>query len=182
MFPTEQKTFSFKILNVSNNEATIDYKISDKEKIKEYFNNYNLTQYINGNILNTNLIYKQNIFKVLSPRRKTLLPNETLDIKVSVNVPLLKNKVKLFSLLEMYHNGYKCKSISLKAEVEVPKFTCFKTVSNESFSSNNGFAPLFPVKIEITSKGQKYRIPFKNFSIKEMVLNFMLIKKDVIIC
>ena len=111
MFPTEQKTFSFKILNVSNNEATIDYKISDKDKIKVYFDNYNLTQYINGNILNTNLIYKQNIFKVFSPGKKTLLLNETLDIKVSVNVPLLKNKVKLFSLLEMYHNGYKYKSI-----------------------------------------------------------------------
>ena len=33
------------------------------------------------------------------------------------------------------------------------------------------------MKIEITSKGQKYRIPFKNFSLKEMVLNFSVKKK-----
>ena len=33
------------------------------------------------------------------------------------------------------------------------------------------------MKIGITSKGQKYRIPFKNFSIKKIVLNFSVNKK-----
>ena len=41
VFPTEKKAVKIQIKNVSKNPSVIEFKISEKENLKEYFNEYN---------------------------------------------------------------------------------------------------------------------------------------------
>lgn len=167
MFPTESKVVKFKIKNISKIQVKIEIKVSEKENLKEYFQDFN------DICDNSNLKY-QNLFQIVNNECKlTLTPQQQVEFEVKVDVPLIKKAENLFSLLEIYTNNFLDKTIPLQASIEIPKVCCLKNLQNEKMNK----IPLIPVKIEIQSKGQRYRLPFKNYSLKEMTIEFSINKK-----
>lgn len=167
MFPTESKIVKLKMKNISKIPANIEIKISEKENVKEYFQDFN------DICDNSNLKY-QNLFQIINNECKlTLNPQQQIEFEIKVAVPLVKKAENLFSLLEIYTNNFLDKTIPLQATIEIPKVCCLKNLQNEKMNK----IPLIPIKIEIQSKGQKYRLPFKNYSLKEMSIEFTINKK-----
>lgn len=167
MFPTESKVVKLKIKNISRIQVNIEIKVTEKENLKEYFQDFN------DICDNSNLKY-QNLFQIVNNECKlSLTPQQQLEFEIKIEVPLVKKAENLFSLLEIYTNNFLDKTIPLQASIEIPKVCCLKNLQNEKINK----IPLIPIKIEIQSKGQRYRLPFKNYSLKEMTIEFSINKK-----
>ena len=107
VFPTEKKAVKIQIKNVSKNPSVIEFKISEKENLKEYFNEYN-------DICDNSNLKFQDIFKILNTQCKvTLSKQEEIEVEIQIAAPLLKTSQKIFGLLEVYNNNFIDKSIPL---------------------------------------------------------------------
>ena len=167
VFPTEKKAVKIQIKNVSKNPSVIEFKISEKENLKEYFNEYN-------DICDNSNLKFQDIFKILNTQCKvTLSKQEEIEVEIQIAAPLLKTSQKIFGLLEVYNNNFIDKSIPLFCNLQIPKICCLKSIKNDYKSK----IPLIPIKVELLSKGQKYNLPFKNFSMKEITVELSIKKK-----
>lgn len=58
--------------------------------------------------------------------------------------------------------------------VDIPKLLCLKELYNEKATF-----PLISLLLEIKSKGQKFKIPFKNFSLKDMEIELIFEKLPI---
>ena len=167
IFPTETKIIKLKIKNVSRTISVIEFKISEKENLKEYFQEYN-------DICDNSNIKYPDIFKILNKQCKvTLNKQEEIEIEIQIVSPLIKSSQNIFGLLEVYNNNFIDKSIPLYASIEIPKVCCLKSIQSD-FKSK---IPLIPIKVELLSKGQKYKLPFKNFSLKDITIELSINKK-----
>ena len=167
VFPTEKKAVKIQIKNVSKNPSVIEFKISEKENLKEYFNEYN-------DICDNSNLKFQDIFKILNTQCKvTLSKQEEIEVEIQIAAPLLKTSQKIFGLLEVYNNNFIDKSIPLFCNLQIPKICCLKSIKSDYKSK----IPLIPIKVELLSKGQKYNLPFKNFSMKEITVELSINKK-----
>ena len=167
VFPTEKKVVKLKIKNISKTASVIEFKISEKENLKEYFSEYN-------DICDNSNLKFPDIFKILNSQCKvTLNKQEEIEVEIQILSPLLKTSQKIFGLLEVYNNNFIDKAIPLFCNLEVPKISCLKSLQSD-FKSK---IPLIPIKVELRSKGQKYKLPFKNFSMKEITVELSINKK-----
>ena len=149
LFPTEQivKNISYKN---DNNKKIICFKISPKKDDDS------------------------ECFKILIDKNKTyfnIKSNEEINIKISLEIPFMKNKKQINCELNIIDiNNNLIDSFSLYANIEIPKLCClrYKNILKESnipfILINNGF-----------KENQKYRIPFKNLSIKDLIVDFSLL-------
>ncbi len=81
--------------------------------------------------------------------------------------PNIKSKENLFGLLELTIDDKTEELIPLLGNLEVPKLICMKEIY-----SPNAIYPLISLKIKIQSKGQKFNLPFRNLSVKDMAIDF----------
>ena len=150
LFPTEQivKNISYKN---DNNKKIICFKISPK-KDDDY----------------------SECFKILINKNKTyfnIKSNEEINIKISLEIPFMKNKKQINCELNIIDiNNNLIDSFSLYANIEIPKLCClrYKNILKESN------IPLILIKNGF-KENQKYRIPFKNLSIKDLLVDFSLL-------
>ena len=150
LFPTEQivKNISYKN---DNNKKIICFKISRK-KDDDY----------------------SECFKILINKNKTyfnIKSNEEINIKISLEIPFMKNKKQINCELNIIDiNNNLIDSFSLYANIEIPKLCClrYKNILKESN------IPLILIKNGF-KENQKYRIPFKNLSIKDLLVDFSLL-------
>lgn len=163
LFPTEEKVEKIKVKNSSANIAQIEFKISDRGNLKEFFPNY-VEICDNSNIEYNCLVLMNKAQKI------NLVQGEEVEVILKIKTPFVKKRQNLFFLLEVYNNNFLDKSIPIVSTIEIPKFCCLKNVAG----SKNNSTPLIPIKIELKSKGQKYRIPFRNYSLKDIKLNFVI--------
>lgn len=160
VYPTAISTLQYKLKNISNQSTTIAFRISDKANVKEHFEAYD------DICNNSNLKY--NCFRIANEKQKvTLQQNEEIVIEIELNAPYTKSKENIFSLVEIYNNNFIDKSIPLFAQIEIPKLCCLKSIQNAT-SQTNCRIPVIPVRLELKSKGQRYRLPFKNMAIKDL--------------
>lgn len=169
VFPTSTTTLLYKLKNISNQSTTISFKISNKANLKEYFESYD-------DICNNSNI-KFNCFQIVNKNQKVILqPNEEIIIEIELKAPHTKTKENLFSLVEIYNNNFIDKSVPLFGEIEIPKLCCLKSIQNAT-SQNHSHIPVIPIRIELKTKGQRYRLPFRNMALKDIEIEIMIDSK-----
>ena len=113
-------------------------------------------------------------FKILIDKNKyyyNLKSNEEVNIKVSLEIPFIKYKRQVNCILDIIDiNNNLIDSFFLYANIEIPKLCCLRHKNN----SKEFNKPLIQIKLNC-QKNQIFRIPFKNFSIKDMKINFNLL-------
>jgi len=186
--------------NINNNYLYKKNNNQDKENIKKiYFGVLVPTEQIIKNISYQNDDKKKIIcfkiinnkdnnyseyFKILIDKNKNyfnLKSNEEVNIKILLEIPFLKNKKQINCELDIIDiNNNLIDSYFLYANVEIPKLCCLK-FKNISKDYN---IPLIKISTNLDDT-QKFIVPFKNLSIKDLNINFFLLsspnKEDDII-
>ena len=147
LFPTEQK---IKHINYKNNDIKkiICFKIR-KNKNYEYFKL----------IIDNN----KNYFNLKS--------NEEIKIKVLLKIPFTKNKNQISCELDIIDiNNNLVETIFLYANIDIPKLCCL-TYKNMLKECN---IPLISINVNC-KENQKFKIPLKNLSFKDIFINFFLL-------
>ena len=196
-FPNTNKIISNnKNMNVNNNNYL--YKKNnnnnqDKEKIKKiYFGVLFPTEQITKNISYQNddkkkiICFKINnnkdnnyseYFKILIDKNKNyfnLKSNEEVNIKILLEIPFLKNKKQINCELYILDiNNNLIDSFFLYANVEIPKLCCL-SYKNILKDCN---IPLIKISTNLDDT-QKFSVPFKNLSIKDLNINFFLLSSS----
>ena len=167
LFPTE------KIIN------KIYYKNDDKKKIVCF-----KIKKANNNSTNNDEQY----FKILLEQNKNyfnLKSNEEINLKILLVVPFIKRKKQLKCDIEVIDiNNCLIDTLHLYANVEIPKLCCMR-YNNINFNLKEFNIPLIQIKINLHSKNninnmnniisQKFKIPMKNLSTKDLSINFFII-------
>ncbi len=198
-FPNTNKIISNN-KNINNNYLYKKNNNQDKENIKKiYFGVLVPTEQIIKNISYQNDDKKKIIcfkiinnkdnnyseyFKILIDKNKNyfnLKSNEEVNIKILLEIPFLKNKKQINCELDIIDiNNNLIDSYFLYANVEIPKLCCLK-FKNISKDYN---IPLIKISTNLDDT-QKFIVPFKNLSIKDLNINFFLLsspnKEDDII-
>ncbi len=91
-----------------------------------------------------------------------------IEFAVYFKCPITKIKEDLFGLLQIQNGNHPEKNIPILCNIEIPKLLCLKQVYSESK------LPLLSLMLELKTKGQKFRVPFKNASCKDMEIDFSL--------
>ena len=106
--------------------------------------------------------------------------NEEINIKISLEIPFIKNKKQIKCDVEIIDiNNCLIDTLHLYANVEIPKLCCMRC--NNGLNSKEYNIPFIQLKFNLDINNinndmiQKFRIPLKNLSIKDLNLNFFLI-------
>ena len=152
---------------------TINYKNDDKKKI--------ICFQIKKNINNDK--NEEKYFKILVDKNKNyfnLKANEEINIKISLEIPFIKNKKQIKCDVEIIDiNNCLIDTLHLYANVEIPKLCCMRY--NNGLNSKEYNIPFIQLKFNLDINNinndmiQKFRIPLKNLSIKDLNLNLFLI-------
>jgi len=110
-----------------------------------------------------------------------LKEKEEKEIFVNFKTPFIKKSEKIFALakiniinyskLQGNHTEGESNFILSHAVIEIPKLLCLKEIYSPIAK-----IPLITLSVEIKTKGQKFRIPFKNLSLKDIEIEFSLDK------
>jgi hypothetical protein len=110
-----------------------------------------------------------------------LREKEEKEIFVNLRTPFIKKREKIFALAKIKINNFsnnhrkytegESNFILSHAVIEIPKLLCLKEIYSPIAK-----IPLITLSVEIKSKGQKFRIPFKNLSLKDIEIEFSLDK------
>ena len=140
------------------------------EKIIKTFNykNNQKSKIICFKIINNN----NNYFKVLVKKEYfNLKPFENVDIQIELNVPFMRDKMKIENILKIIDiNNNILGEMILTANVEIPKLLCLRY---ENFLKDNSI-PLVVLNIN-KNQNQKISVPFKNISNKDIEIKFNLL-------
>jgi hypothetical protein len=181
-FPGEIIKRRFKIKNNSYTDKfqiEIKFNFAKDVNFKKYFlsitcdeNNTNNASF--PNIENSMLKY--NCFNILGKEdepvseRKILLKEfEETEIEISFTSPFNKSRENFYSVIHVISKNQVIHSILIISTLEIPKLLCLKELN-----SPNAKFPLIPLMLEIKSKGQKFRLPFKNASLKDMLIEISI--------
>lgn len=113
---------------------------------------------------------KYSCFKILSKGIEEIKPNEEKNFKIELNIPKIKMKEDLFSLLQItatFADKVIYTFLPILGYVEIPKLLCIKELYTEKAN-----LPLIAILLKAQVKGQKIKIPFKNFSLKDLEIQF----------
>ncbi len=162
----------FGLKNNSSHKLSLDLKFS-KGNIKKKFESV----VYNSNTIEYEIENSQNIFSCFSLKEDhfnelnlTLKPFETETIELNLITPFVKSKRELFSLIEFFSGRENVLNIPIIGYIDIPKLVCLCDTRGASL-------PMINLKIETKSKGQKFKIPFKNFSLLDMELDIIIERK-----
>jgi hypothetical protein len=159
------------IKNISKDNIDIEIRITDKDNITDIFKtivNENIED-IYGEMKNSFEYFSINDCMAIN---SSLRSDEITSIDVILKAPFVKSKMNLFSCIEILSNGVVVQNIPIQGYLEIPKLLCLKEMN-----CTQANLPLISVQIEVKSKGQKFKIPFKNMSMVDLDLDIILEKK-----
>lgn len=113
---------------------------------------------------------KYSCFKVISSGIEDIKKHEERGFLIELIVPRIKTKEDLFSLLQItttYADKVSYFFLPILGYVEMPKLLCLKELYTEKAN-----LPLIAILLKTQGKGQKIKIPFKNFSLKDLEIQF----------
>jgi hypothetical protein len=170
-FPGQIVKRIFGLKNNSSHKITIDLKFSNNDLNKKFESILNLSK-IEKDIENSQIIFSCFSLKedYLNELNLTLKPFETETIELNLITPFVKSKRDIFALLEVNLKRESIINIPLIGYVDVPKLVCL-------CDTRGGSIPMINLKIEIKAKGQKFKVPFKNFSLLDMELDIIIERK-----
>lgn len=171
-YPAQNVKRVFGLKNNSNNKISISLKFSDgeiRDKFEKLIDNF---KNIDKDVINSQNIYSCFSFQedYLKEMNLTLRPFESQTIDLNLITPFLKHKQEMFSIIEIYSSRENILSIPILGYIEIPKLVCLCNIKG-------GSIPMINLKIEIKSKGQKFKIPFKNKSLLDMELDIIIERK-----
>jgi len=169
-FPGENMKGVFSIKNAFKENINIDLQFVLKEKnlIKHQLDGQ-FSQYKDIIEGLENSQSKYNCFEI-SATQVSLSSFAEMNFEIELNAPKIKNKEDLFAVLQITCNlGNKTSYFFLPifAYVEIPKLLCLKELYVEKCNF-----PLIAILLNTSSKGQKVKIPFRNFSLKDFDIEF----------
>jgi hypothetical protein len=163
------------IKNVTNESIDLEVRFSDDDNLKELFE---ATVSESMGDMYMDIINSQKSLKCFTFNHNgnvltiNLANGEIFDLEVVLNTPFSKSKTNLFTNVEIFSKNKFLQNIPVMGHIEIPKLLCLK-----EFKTNAGSLPLISIQVEIKSKGQKYKIPFKNLSLVDLEIDLMLEKK-----
>ena len=178
--------------NIYNNQIIYFGVLFPTEKIikKIYYKNDDKKKIICFQIKKSNNNFKndEQYFKILLEQNKNyfnLKSNEEINLKILLVVPFIKRKKQLKCDIEVIDiNNCLIDTLHLYANVEIPKLCCMR-YNNINFNFKEFNIPLIQIKINLHSKNninnmnniisQKFKIPMKNLSTKDLSINFFII-------
>jgi hypothetical protein len=171
-FPGQNVKRVFGLKNNSSHKMSIDIKFSygdlknNFESIIENFKNFE------KDITNSQNLYSCFSFQedYLNNMKITLRPYETETIDLNLITPFVKNKQDLFSMMEIHSERDNILNIPIMGYIDVPKLVCLCDIKG-------GSVPMINLKLEVKSKGQKFKIHFKNLSLLDMDLDIIIERK-----
>jgi len=159
---------AFSISNTTKENLNIDLQFVLKEKnlIKQQ-----LEQHFSKDIIEglENSQTKYNCFEI-NCAQATLPGLTEVNFDIELTAPKIKSKEDLFAIVQVTCNLRNKTSYSFLpvfAYVEIPKLMCLKELYVEKCNF-----PLIAILLNTMSKGQKIKIPFRNFSLKDMQIEF----------
>jgi hypothetical protein len=162
--------------SLAQEDIELHIKFSTDESLNDKFRNI-LTENINAiytNIQNSQIKYA--CFTINDNKDTTLTltlkPEEVTNIEVILTTPFAKSKVDLFTNLDIFADNSLTINIPLQGYLEIPKLLCLKELHSDCAK-----LPLIAIQAEIKAKGQRFKIPFKNLSLVDLELDFILEKK-----
>jgi hypothetical protein len=156
MFPTETLSKQFNIpIKLKNIKLKILTELEESELISYYINP-------NEKILESNLSF---------PHFTAIYYEKEGKIEIKVYCPLIKNSGIIYSILQIYKDEILIKESFLKAQIEIPKLCCLRLNKNSFIKKS----PLITINLNINYEFQEFEIPFKNYSSKDMELEYKII-------
>jgi hypothetical protein len=176
-FPGETKRKFLRIKNLIYDNCILEFKFSSNIYIKNHFEKFYMKdneKHINQEIENSqNKFNNFNLFEAgVFTKIISFGKNEQKEIEVLMTSPFVKTKKEIFAVLEILQNKKVIQSIPLYALIEVPKLLCLKELYADA-----GSLPLVHIMLQPKTSGQKFKIPFKNLSFKDMVVEFFFEKR-----
>ena len=174
--------------NIYNNQIIYFGVLFPTEKIvkKIYYKNDDKKKIICFKIKKANNTHNdEQYFKILIDQNKNyfnLKSNEEINLKVLLEVPFIKIKKQLKCDIEVFDiNNCLIDTLHLYANIEIPKLCCMR-YNNLNFNLKEFNIPLIQIKINLDSNNdinnfisQKFKIPMKNLSIKDLLINFFIL-------
>lgn len=201
-FPGEITKRKFKLKNNSYSEKyqlEIKFNFGKDSNFTKYFSKFFIEENINSNTKNIkkfpefeNAMLKYNCYSLpsrpqdykdhidkdnkdhepLSERKIQLKGCEEREIEVCFTTPFNKSKENLYTVIHVISHNQVIHTVPIISTLEIPKLLCLKDLSD--LSSQNAKFPLISLMLEIKSKGQKFKLPFKNASLKDMQIEFSI--------
>lgn len=170
VFPGETIKVKFSVHNVLAENIYIDFSFVMKEKniLKDIYKEIYQYKDIIDSLENSQVTH--NCFKASSNSTEEIKSLSVRDFEVELNCPQIKSKKDLFCILQISSNFNDKTTYSflpILANVEIPKLLCLKELYTESCSF-----PLIAIKLNTQIKGQKIKIPFRNYSLKDLDIEF----------
>jgi hypothetical protein len=164
-FPGESLTCEFTVKNISIIDACFEIRFSQQENLLKIFKKY----------------YQSDIKEVFEeiPNSQVNFGCFSLSYFEENNNLCNAKKIRIF----IKKGNFPSENFLLKNEkyfkyfmpilgsVEIPKLLCLKELLNEKAKF-----PFISLLLEIKSKGQKFRIPYKNFSLKDIEIELIFEK------
>ena len=159
IFPTETLSKQFNIpIKLKNIKLKIITELEESELISYYINP-------NEKILESNLSF---------PHFTAIYYEEEGKIEIKVYSPLIKNSGIIYSILQIYKDEILIKESFLKAQIEIPKLCCLRNIKNNIIKK----FPLITININLNLENQQFGIPFKNYSEKDIELEYKIIENS----
>ena len=143
--PIQLKNIQLKLLIELEESQLVSYYINEDEKILE-----------------TNLTF---------PHFTAIYHEKESKIEIKVFCPLIKDSGIIYSILQIYNDEVLIKESFLKAKIEIPKLCCLRLNKNSFIKKS----PLITINLNINYDFQEFEIPFKNYSSKDMELEYKII-------
>ena len=177
VFPGETIKVKFSVINLQAQNVFIDFSFVLKEKhiLKDYEAFYQYKDVLESF---ENSQAKYNCFKLSSNSTEEIKKLSERDFEVELKSPQIKSKEDLFALLQITSN-FNDKTnyffLPILANVEIPKLLCLKELYIEKCNF-----PLIAILLNTQTKGQKVKIPFRNYSLKDLEIEFYFEKNSSI--
>lgn len=113
--------------------------------------------------------------EILTEKKFLLKENEELEFDITLITPFRKKSERLSATLQIFTDQNLLCNLPINANVEIPKLLCLKEMS-----SPHAKFPLINLMLEVKTKGQKFRIPFKNSSNKDIEVEFSIDKNNTL--
>jgi hypothetical protein len=183
VFPGEILQKIVRLRNTSNAAVKVYFNFSQERNLSHHFNDGKI------NIRNSYLKYKCFELKnIIDENVIYIQPYQELELNLCFTCPTINSHKKFYSVLEIHEMSDNTSKeydkrnsllLKLQAAGEIPKLLCLRKKDEREKKINSEY-PLILLDLNSKLREQRFRIPLKNFSLKDMKLDLFWDKASIV--